>query len=146
MELTLRNAKASDLDAICGALRAEGLPVDGVEAHLDAFFVCELGGRFGGAAGLEVHGDDGLLRSVVVDPGFRRHGAGRQLCERVMTHAGSKGCLAVYLLTLDAAAYFERLGFRVIKRDEAPPGIRASEEFSSLCPDTAVLMRRSVKS
>ncbi len=144
-DFILRAAKVSDLDAVRGALLAAGLPVDGVEANLEAFFICERGGRFGGAAGLEVYGRDGLLRSVVVEPGFRRHGVGRQLCETVIAHAGSKGCLDVYLLTLDAAAYFERLGFRVVERDHAPPGIRASEEFSSLCPDTAVLMRRPVK-
>ena len=146
MTLSLRNAVAADRAGIRDALRAAGLPVDGVDARLDGFFICEIGNEFQGAAGLEIHGEDGLLRSVVVAPDRQRRGIGRRLCERVMDHARDAGCRAVYLLTLDAAGYFERLGFEAIDREKAPNGIRASREFSVLCPDSAVLMRRRISS
>lgn len=146
MSLHLRNAVAGDGHDIRLALRAAGLPVEGLDAQLNGFFICETGGAFHGAAGLEVHGEDGLLRSVVVAPDKQHRGIGRRLCERVMDHARGQGCRAVYLLTLDAAGYFERLGFETIGRDQAPEGIRASREFSVLCPGSAVLMRRKIAS
>lgn len=145
MNLSVRNAVAADRDAVRKALHAAGLPADGIDSRLDGFFICESGGEFRGAAGLEVHGNDGLLRSVVVVPEIQRHGIGRRLCERVMDHARALGCRAVYLLTVDAAAYFERLGFEVLSRDEAPNGIRQSNEFSALCPADAVLMRKRME-
>ncbi|HEX9584807.1 MAG TPA: arsenic resistance N-acetyltransferase ArsN2 [Gammaproteobacteria bacterium] len=144
MKPVIRTAGADDVAAICLALRAAGLPVEGVDTHAGTFFVCENEGVLLGAAGLEVHGGDGLLRSLVVVPGTRRRGIGQGLCQRVMDEAANRGCGAVYLLTLDAAAYFERLGFEMVARDDAPSGIRESREFSALCPASAVLMRRRI--
>jgi amino-acid N-acetyltransferase len=144
MKPAIRTAGADDVAAICLALRAAGLPVEGVDTHAGTFFVCENGGVLLGAAGLEIYGNYGLLRSLVVIPGTRRRGIGQGLCQRVMDEAATRGCGAVYLLTLDAAAYFERLGFEMVARDDAPSGIRESREFSALCPASAVLMRRLI--
>lgn len=144
MKPAIRIAGADDIAAIRLALRAAGLPAEGVDTDSGTYFVCENAGALLGAAGLEIHGDHGLLRSLVVTPGTRRRGIGQRLCRRVMDEAAKRGCAAVYLLTLDAAAYFERLGFEAIPRSDAPPGIRGSREFSALCPASAVLMRRLV--
>lgn len=142
MELRPRRAVATDLNAILKLLDAAGLPHDGVESALNGCYVCEDNGRYLGVAGLEIYSGDGLLRSVAVAPAHRRRGVATALCVHVLDHARSAGCGAVYLLTLDAPGYFEKLGFETIGRDQAPPGIRASEEFAHLCPDSAVLMRR----
>jgi hypothetical protein len=47
---------------------------------------------------------------------------------------------ALYLLTDTADAYFPRFGFKAVSRDLAPDGIRASREFASACPASAIFM------
>lgn len=47
---------------------------------------------------------------------------------------------SIHLLTTTAADFFESRGFRRISKEQAPLEIRATREFSSLCPSTAVLM------
>ncbi|MDX1514946.1 MAG: arsenic resistance N-acetyltransferase ArsN2 [Gammaproteobacteria bacterium] len=144
MDPSFRNARASDLGAIREALGAAGLPTQGV-GGAGEFFICEADGAFRGAAGVEVYGNDALLRSLVVAPEARRLGLGRRLCEQAVKRARDTGCRAVYLLTLDATEYFARLGFEIVARDQAPAGIQSSGEFSSHCPDSAVLMRRRIE-
>jgi N-acetylglutamate synthase-like GNAT family acetyltransferase len=50
----------------------------------------------------------------------------------------------LYLLTTDADAYFDRHGFAVIDRDEAPAAIKSTQQFAELCPDSAIVMHRRV--
>ena len=48
-------------------------------------------------------------------------------------------------LTIDAERFFQRHNFEIVERDAAPEEIRSSEEFSSLCPGTAYLMRKALE-
>ena len=125
-------------------LAAAGLPVDGVGDNLQHFFVVDdPGGNLIGAAGLELFADVALLRSTVVTESARGLGHGAALVERVLFHARESGCREIYLLTLDADGYFQRFGFSPVSRDKAPGAIRSCREFTTLCPATAVLMRRT---
>lgn len=142
----LRAAGAADLAAIEGLLEASGLPAEGVADSLAHFFVYEDGGgTLLGAAGLELYGAAGLLRSTVVAESARRRGIAAALIERAVEHAQDNGCRCLYLLTLDAYRYFERFGFGTIGREDAPAVIRGSAEFTTLCPASAVLMRRMLE-
>jgi len=47
-------------------------------------------------------------------------------------------------LTTTAERYFERLGFKAIGRDAAPPEVRETREYSSLCPSFSSLMMKSL--
>ncbi len=106
------------------------------------FVVREDDGRVVGVSGLEVHGEDGLLRSVAVDPDYRGQGLAKALVEAALERARMLELRTLYLLTTTARAYFARRGFAVARRDEAPAAIRESWEFRSGCPASAVLMRR----
>ena len=53
-------------------------------------------------AGVEVCCDDALLRSVAVQPDWRRHGLGHELVRRIVSHAEERGFRALYLLTMTA--------------------------------------------
>jgi amino-acid N-acetyltransferase len=46
----------------------------------------------------------------------------------------------IYLLTTTAPDFFAGLGFRRAGRKTAPPAIRATRQFATLCPASAVLM------
>jgi amino-acid N-acetyltransferase len=86
----------------------------------------------------------GLLRSLVVDPGSRAAGVGRQLVAELEAHAGRSGIEELWLLTIDADRYFRALGYTVKERGEAPAAIRRTAEFSRLCPGDATLMHKAI--
>lgn len=140
MSLVVRAAEARDLDRIESFLEAAGLPTAGVADVLASFLMAESEGRLLGVAGLEVHGRDGVLRSVAVDPSARNRGLAARLTERALERARAAGLRHVYLLTTTAEDYFPRHGFRRIDRAAASPAVRRSVEFREACPASAVAM------
>lgn len=140
--MILRPAADRDLPRIRELLLRSDLPTAGVGPHLARYRVaCDPEGRVLGAVGIERHGPDALLRSLVVDPVARGAGLASRLVAAAIAMARDESADGLYLLTTDAAGYFARHGFVEIDRGSAPAGIRASEEFSSLCPGTATVMR-----
>ena len=121
-------------------LEDSGLPVAEVAESLAGFVVAEEGERLVGLAGLEVHGPDGVLRSVAVDPDARGRGLGARLTERVLAASRDAGLRRVYLLTTTAESYFPRQGFRRIPRSAASSHVQRSVEFREACPASAVVM------
>ena len=137
---TLRMASRADLPSVETMLGAADLPVAGVAEFIDGFVVAEVDGDLVGVAGLESHGEDGVLRSVVVSPSFRGRGLGARLTERVLEAARAVGLRRLYLLTTTAEAYFPRHGFRRIERADASEAVQQSVEFREACPASAVSM------
>lgn len=141
--MLIRTASAEDLAVIRRLLREAELPVEGVEEQFGSgYAVATEEGEAVGAAGVERYGRFGLLRSVVVAPAARNRGVAELLVRDRLAWAGTEGLEAVYLLTTTAARYFARLGFETVERDDLPLEIRDSREFASVCPSTAVAMRR----
>jgi amino-acid N-acetyltransferase len=141
----IRAARSTDTEAIEVLLRAADLPVSGVAGGIDGFVVYERAGRVLGAAGLERYGAHVLLRSLVVAGDTRSQGVGGRLVRERCAAAAALGADDVYLLTETAEGFFARLGFARIPRDDVAAGIRQSEEFVSLCPATAAVMRRPAR-
>lgn len=148
-EAVIRPATSDDRVAIERLLVDAALPTDGIAellaGHPDDFFVAEVndGARqIVGAGGLETCCDDALLRSVVVQPEWRSRGVGNELVRRIVYHAESRGLRALYLLTLTAEHYFPKFGFERIERGSVPREIAETVEFTSACPDTAVVMKK----
>jgi N-acetylglutamate synthase-like GNAT family acetyltransferase len=142
--LTLRAANKDDQAAIEALLAAEGLPPIGSDEGITHFQV--LAGTSGivAAAGLEPCGSSALLRSVVVAPACRGRGLARRLTEQLVARASALGMDALYLLTMDADAYFAGLGFARVPREQAPEEIQHTHQFREQCPDSAVLMRKGL--
>ncbi len=139
---TIRPAGPDDLPAILALLEAAGLPPQGVAEWLPRFVVAERDGALVAAAGLEVYGRAGLLRSVVVAQEQRRSGLGAALTERIAAEAAAAGVRMLYLLTTTASAYFPRLGFHRIERSALPAELAGSEELKDACPASAAAMQR----
>jgi amino-acid N-acetyltransferase len=125
---------------VLGLLRDASLPED-VEPHFGDFIVAERDGSIVGAVGLEVLGEGALLRSLVVRSDLRKSGLGTSLAAEAIRSATSASIRELFLLTVDAAAFFTRLGFEHVPHASAPPDVRGTREFSELCPSTARLMR-----
>jgi len=143
--VTLRSAQAADADTVAGLLEAAKLPALTPEDPFDAYTIAEVDGRVVGVGGVEIHGTDGLLRSVVVGEADRRSGVGRTIVADRVAWAQQRGLRALYLLTETAPAFFERAGFRRIARESLPAPVAASREASELCPESAVVMRRELE-
>jgi amino-acid N-acetyltransferase len=134
-------------DGLKAALTGAGLPADDIAAPGPQFW------RFStdddvpaGFGGIEVHGTDALLRSIVTLPPLRRRGIARAIVRALEAEAMAMRCDAAFLLTTSARAFFEKLGYAVIGRAEVPPAIRASTQFSALCPDGASVMVKRLDS
>ena len=139
-ETSIRAARPEDLPAVLALLEAAALPTVEVAEWLLQFVVAESDGGLIGAAGLETHGDDGVLRSVVVDGSRRGSGLGSRLTSAVIENARERGLRALYLLTTTAPDFFPRHGFRPIDRAHASADARRSIEFREACPASATVM------
>jgi len=149
---TIRPAEAADFPGITRLLTEAALPLDGLDGHKNFLVVCQGGNQGGnqdgkmiGCAALERYGRSVLLRSVAVEPSARGQGLGRRLVEQALQRARRDGVAEIILLTTTAARFFERLGFRPIRREDAPEPMRASAEFRGACPDTATVLRLVLK-
>lgn len=140
MTTTLRSARPEDEPAVLALLTAAHLPTDEVHEWLDHYTVAEENGEIVGVAGLEVHGQDGLLRSVAVEASRRGGGLGGRLAATVIATARQAGLRRLYLLTTTAEGFFPPYGFRSIDRADASPEVQESVEFREACPDSAVAM------
>jgi amino-acid N-acetyltransferase len=139
----IRAGRAADIKPAIGLLRAAGLPSeDFSDGFVGNFLVACAGPSVVGSIALEPFADLGLLRSLVVDPDYRGGGLGRLLVGGLETHARRNGISELWLLTIDADRFFLGLGYRPRKREQAPDVIRRTREFSLLCPDDAVLMKK----
>lgn len=144
-DVDIRPARPADYAPATELLQAAGLPVADLSAErLQDFVVATGDGGVVGFVGLEVHAHIGLLRSLVTRSDARRLGLGRRLVAEVEALARGRGIGELWLLTIDAQAYFERLGYTREERAAAPDAIRGTAEFTSLCPGDAVLMKKSL--
>jgi N-acetylglutamate synthase-like GNAT family acetyltransferase len=138
--LTIERAGSGDSESVRELLADAGLPTEGIPSATLILLVARRGTRILGAAAVEQHGPQGLLRSVVVTPSERSRGLGRQLVRAALRTARELGVREVGLLTLDAAIYFEGFGFRVVERSAVSGPILESIEFTHLCPRNATAM------
>lgn len=143
--MEIRKAVAADLVAARSWLSEAGLPIEDLTPdHMQNFLVTMADHQPVGMIGLEQFGKTGLLRSLIVDPSVRSEGLGAQLVGALERRAAESGVNELWLLTIDADRYFANLGYEAEERSAAPQSIRATDEFSTLCPGDAVLMRKTL--
>lgn len=92
--------------------------------------------------GLELCGRDALLRSLAVARDYRRHGLGRILVAHAERLARQKRIAVLYLLTTTAKGFFTGLGYAEADRQTAPAAIRATSQFSGLCPSSSSFLSK----
>jgi amino-acid N-acetyltransferase len=145
MDIRIEPAREHDIGDVFRLLEANRLPVDGLREHLETMIVARGDERIVGSAALELYSDGALLRSVAVAPGLQRTGLGRRLTDRAIALAREAGAPAMYLLTTTADQYFPKFGFERIERGAVPASVQASVEFTSACPASATVMRKSLR-
>src|SRR5579859_3752098 len=139
-KVMIRSAQLSDLSAILELLAKIKLPPDGLAAHLQTTLVAYQAEQCVASSALEIYGDAALLRSVAVTPWLQRHGLGRRLVEAALALARKHGVSEVFLLTESASDFFLQLGFIASSRGEVPIAVQQSVEFTTACPQSALVM------
>ena len=142
--MILEKADVEDAADILHLLKRNRLPLAGLTDHLATTIVARQDDRIVGSAALEIYRGAALLRSVAVDPALQRHGLGRELTEAALRLAREHGVADVYLLTTTAATFFSRFGFAEMTRGDVPSAVKASVEFTSACPSSAIVMRMAI--
>jgi amino-acid N-acetyltransferase len=94
-----------------------------------------------GFGGLEVHGDEALLHSVVTLPPLRELGMGAAIVAALEDEARAHRCRAIYLLTESERDFFARLGYAACAPGDVPDAVRNSEQFKRLCDSAAVMVK-----
>ncbi|WP_225309585.1 arsenic resistance N-acetyltransferase ArsN2 [Larkinella humicola] len=144
MALSIENARPEDREAVMALLQQAELLTDDLPPELPGFVIAKEQEIGVGVAGLERFGTVALLRSVAVDPQYRGRQIAAQLVDRLLETAKADGLADVYLITTTADRYFERHGFQPIDRQDVPEAIQQTQQFSDLCPSSAIVMKRTV--
>ena len=131
---------------VTALLSACGLPSDDIDpGFLKDFYVARDDSNPVGVVGLQLFGDNALLRSLGVSQAARAHGLGTRLVRQAEQHAKQHGAKQVYLLTNDAKAFFAKRGYAEVERSIAPPEIQGTSQFVSSCCSAAALMRKELE-
>ena len=97
--------------------------IDEIIEHVRDFSVAEPEGRPIGCVALHVYGPDlAEIKSLAVDEACQRQGWGAKLVKHCFDEANALGIQRVFALTYQTP-FFERLGFRVVDKQEMPEKI-----------------------
>ena len=142
MDITIELAEKDNLNLLQSILEQNNLPTDDIYNNSIRFFVAKKNDRILGLVGLEVFKPFGLLRSLAVIDEFKNKQIGKKLVEYLISESKSEEIKELYLLTTTADKYFSKFGFIQIEREQVPGSIKQTEEFKSICPDSAVVMKK----
>jgi amino-acid N-acetyltransferase len=130
----------NDLNKVLLLLKASNLPVEDISLDKVSLLLACSNGRIIGCIGLEQYNSNGLLRSFAVQKEFRNSGIGTSLFSHFLPCCMESGISTLYLLTETAEKYFISKGFEITDRNKAPHTIKATTEFSELCPSISSYM------
>ena len=121
----MTSADVPDVFRLMQPLVRKGLLVEREESDLkqsiDDFVVFETDGIVHGSAALHRFGSDqGEIAALAVDPGYNDFGIGQMLVRFLIDYAREAGLRQVFVLTTQAADWFEQLEFRTGTIDEIP--------------------------
>jgi amino-acid N-acetyltransferase len=141
MELTYKLIENEvQFEAFRTLLRASNLPADDLNFKKDLLLGYYESSILVGTGALEVYGDYALLRSLSVKLGIRGRNVGTTIAEYLIDEAKERKLKGIYLLTETARGFFVKRGFSDVSRAEVPEVLKASSEFSHVCPTTAAVM------
>ena len=140
--MQIRAAHASEFAAIRDLLELAGLPTGDLTTSKIEWLVAVSDGQLEGVVGLESFGSAALLRSLAVQPSARGSGIASAMVGELELRSHERGVQQLLLLTQTAERFFRDRGYTVVDRTDAPAEMRASAEFRSLCPSSAVCMAK----
>lgn len=137
-------AIASTSPELIQTLTTENMPTSDVAEPNRQFWRKVIDGVTVGFVGLEVHGDNALLRSLAVPSEFKGRGHGADLVSAAIAQAKEQGVSTVWLLTKSARPFFERIGWELADRASAPTAIAQTRQFDGLCSASATCLIKRI--
>jgi amino-acid N-acetyltransferase len=131
----------NDFSRAIDLLKKNNLPTQDITGTTKLFVMLE-GNDVIGVVGLEAHDHDGLLRSLCVSESKRNSGLGAELVEFMESYAPTQNVHCLFLLTTTASDFFSKRGYEEINRTKVPLPIQESTEFTTVCPSSAIVMRK----
>ena len=142
MTAQIRAATQADSARISALLEANALPTSDLAECRPEFVVIEEGDDLIGAGAIQIFADAALVRPVAIAKDRQKTGLGSSLLGAIERHASASGIRQLVLLTQTAEPFFTRLGYARVDRASVPQPIKATAEFRSLCPASAVCMSK----
>jgi UDP-N-acetylmuramate: L-alanyl-gamma-D-glutamyl-meso-diaminopimelate ligase len=136
-------ARRADMPVIRELLQQLDLDFRDIKDEDNASFLC-LVNETGivGCVGLEVFGEDAVLRSLAVRPAARGTGYGWMLADTVIARARLFGVRRIYLVTENATDFFAaKHGFRVVDLSTVATEVASSVTFRSQRARSSIAMR-----
>lgn len=143
-QIEIASANDHFREQVISLLRSEDLPADDLPPVLNHFFIAIDKNEVVGVIGLEQYENYGLLRSLVVNRNYRNEHIAGRLVHELETMAAMSGVESMYLLTETAPDFFAKKGYEKINRENVPLPLQQSSEFSDVCPQTAIVMKKSL--
>lgn len=140
MKELIRLAKKNDYPELVKLLQSYALPTEDIDEDLKNFFLLYDKSELVSSIGFEAFNHDALLRSLAVNDKFKSRAYGVMMTEFLIDYLRKNSFRNIFLLTNTAELFFKKFGFLTIDRNQAPQSIKATKEFSHLCPSTAVCM------
>jgi N-acetylglutamate synthase-like GNAT family acetyltransferase len=107
-----RRGRTEDVPALAQLIVAGELPPLFIEEFVQGFVVVDHEGEIVGCGGLEVYDEaSGVIRSVVVDERLRGRGVGAKMARLLTEEAQAAGITDLYLFTMHAHPFWQRLGY-----------------------------------
>jgi amino-acid N-acetyltransferase len=145
LSITVSGVRPGEHTLIKTLISECGLTTEDITAEkLRHFLLARKGDEIVGVVGLEIAGKDALFRSLAVCEPYRRQGIGAKLTQAIERFALSQAVETLYLLTMTAELFFAGQGYARTDRNAVPAAMQATQEFQSLCPATAVCMRKPI--
>jgi amino-acid N-acetyltransferase len=139
------SAEVNDLKQIMTILSEAGLPTEDITPqNLKDFFNLIDNDEILAIVGLELYDRDGILRSLAVRDHARNLGLGTEMVRYVEKKAMKSGVTCLFILTDTAEDFFKKLQYSNYDRSAVPDAISQSTEFSILCPESAVCMKKDL--
>jgi amino-acid N-acetyltransferase len=131
----MRRSDVPDVYRLMEPLVERGLLVQRQESdlhdYLHDFVVFETDGMVHGCCGLHRFEDgSGEIAGLAIDSSYEQFGIGERLVRFLIDRARTEGISQLFVLTVQASDWFEKLGFEAATVDQMPPEKRARYDRS----------------
>ncbi len=144
MNIKIRQADKSDLADIIKLLETNNLPSVDIPNSSIQLFIGSYNNETIGVVGIEIYEETGLLRSLAVHDSFKKLRVGTKLINKLFDHIKLNNIKDVYLLTETAEDYFTKFDFFKVERSNTPDIIMETDEYKDICPNSAVVMHKTL--
>jgi N-acetylglutamate synthase-like GNAT family acetyltransferase len=146
-QIAFEPAQPADSAQIIELLKSCDLPTeDLIEDWTGRFRVSRNDDAVVGAIGLDRFDRIALVRSLAVAPSSRGQGIASKLLSDIEQHARALGIDTQYGLTTTIETFLIERDYTPVPRDDAPTPIQETAEFRELCPDSAALVMKDLRS